>query len=152
MEERWTRLLRYRLGLRETEAAQVLRTEPLKVRKVFSSSSSEKIGWRATKLMNLPSARLLPSMNSRSEMEVRTAGRRQPNIDVNSQKMTSSYKSWQPVSSRSSWWMKKELYLLLFVAVLRISWFEIIIPQLHEGITSLSASLDSNNVDKWKCV
>lgn len=75
----------------ETEAAQVLHTEPLKVRKVFSSSSSEKIGWRATKLMNLPSARLLPSMNSRSETEVRTAKRRQQNIDF-SRQMTSSYK------------------------------------------------------------
>lgn len=64
-------------ALRHTGAARALRTEPLKVRKVFSSSSSEKIGWRATKLMNLLSARLLPSMNSRSEMEVRTAERHQ---------------------------------------------------------------------------
>lgn len=48
-------------------------TEPLKVRKVFTSSSSEKKGWQATKLINLPRARLRPSMNSRSETEVRTA-------------------------------------------------------------------------------
>lgn len=59
----------------------MLHTEPLKVRKVFSSSSSDRIGWRATKLINLPSARLLPSMNSRSETLVRTADRRQPNTD-----------------------------------------------------------------------
>lgn len=86
VEKRWTRLPRCRLGLRD-RAAQVLHTEPLKVRKVFSSSSSEKIGWRATKLMNLPSARLRPSMNSRSEMEVKTAERRQRNIDFSRQKI-----------------------------------------------------------------
>lgn len=68
-------------SLTEREAAEALHTEPLKVRKVFSSSSSEKVGWRATKLMNLPSARLLPSMNSRSETEVRTADRRQRNTE-----------------------------------------------------------------------
>lgn len=49
-----------------------LHTEPLKVRKVLTNSSSEKKGCRATKLMNLPRARLLPSMNSRSETEVKT--------------------------------------------------------------------------------
>lgn len=75
-----------------TQAARALRTEPLKVRKVFSSSSSEKIGWRATKLMNLPSARLLPSMKSRSEMEVSTAERRQRNGDFSRRKRTPSYK------------------------------------------------------------
>lgn len=60
------------LKSRSERGVEVQHTEPLKVRKVFSSSSSDKIGWRATKLMNLPSARLLPSMNSRSET-VRTA-------------------------------------------------------------------------------
>lgn len=69
------------LSVSERGAAGVLHTEPLKVRKVFTSSSPEKIGWRATKLMNLPRARLLPSMNSRSETEVRTADGRQGNID-----------------------------------------------------------------------
>lgn len=52
-----------------------LHTEPLKVRKVLTSSSSEKKGCRATRLMNLPRARLLPSMNSRSETEVSTVDR-----------------------------------------------------------------------------
>lgn len=69
------------LWSRSDRGVEVLHTEPLKVRKVFSSSSSDKIGWRATKLMNLPSARLLPSMNSRSETLVRTADRRQRNTD-----------------------------------------------------------------------
>ncbi|TNN68096.1 hypothetical protein EYF80_021741 [Liparis tanakae] len=68
-------------GKEEKTAAVVFRrrrrTEPLKVRKVLTSSSSEKKGCRATRLMNLPSARLLPSMNSRSETEVSTVGRRE---------------------------------------------------------------------------
>lgn len=59
-----------RAGGRVTEA---LRTEPLKARKVLTSSSSEKKGCRATRLMNLARARLLPSMKSRSETEVSTA-------------------------------------------------------------------------------
>lgn len=52
-------------------------TEPLKVRKVFSSSSSEKNGCRATRLMNLARARRLPSMNSPPDVEVKTAGKGQ---------------------------------------------------------------------------
>lgn len=52
---------------------QKVHTEPLKVRNVFTSSSSEKTGCRATRFRNLPRARLRPSMNSRSDMEVRTA-------------------------------------------------------------------------------
>lgn len=43
------------------------------MRNVFTSSSSEKTGCRATRFRNLPRARLRPSMNSRSDMEVRTA-------------------------------------------------------------------------------
>lgn len=57
----------------------IIHTEPLKVRKVLTISSSEKNGCRATKLMNLPRARLLPSMNSRSETEVRTMDKYQGN-------------------------------------------------------------------------
>lgn len=52
---------------------QKVHTEPLKVRNIFTSSSSEKTGCLATRFRNLPSARLRPSMNSRSDMEVRTA-------------------------------------------------------------------------------
>lgn len=50
-------------------------TEPLKVKKVLTISSSEKKGCCATKLRNLPSARLLASMKSRSETDVRTAAK-----------------------------------------------------------------------------
>lgn len=58
------------LGLQKKKK---IHTEPLKVRNVFTSSSSEKTGCRATRFRNLPRARLRPSMNSRSDMEVRTA-------------------------------------------------------------------------------
>lgn len=53
------------------------------MRKVLTNSSSEKNGCLATKLMNLQSARLLPSMKSRSETEVRTVDRDKRKHDEN---------------------------------------------------------------------
>ena len=75
-----------------------LHTEPLKVRKVLTSSSSEKTGCRATRLMNLPRARLLPSMNSRSEMEVSTADGHQSKPKL----MESFFLYWEEVQRENT--------------------------------------------------
>lgn len=71
-----------RAGSKGGEFQKTLLTEPLKVRKVLTSSSAEKRGCRATRLMNLLRARLLPSMNSRSEMEVRTVDRQKKKAHI----------------------------------------------------------------------
>lgn len=76
--EKWKAQIESILYLRAAgREEQRARTEPLKVRKVLSSSSSEKNGCRATRLMNLDRARRLPSMNSRSDDEVKTAAKGQ---------------------------------------------------------------------------